>query len=85
MEKEWWNKAIKHLEAMPMEEFAKLVEKVDEVKIPFTTEDIEKNIVLPAKEKKCSFHNAIERIKKQGFVKESGQNSFEDFLHRNNY
>ena len=51
MGKEWWNKAIKHLEDMPMEEFAKLVEKVDEVKIPFATEDMGKNIVLPAKEK----------------------------------
>ena len=27
------------------------------------------------------FHNAIERIKKQGFVKDNGQTDFEKFLH----
>ena len=45
MEKEWWDKAIKRLEDMPVEEFAKLVEKVDEVQLPFPVE----NIVLPKK------------------------------------
>ncbi len=77
MTKEWWNKAIKHLDEMPMEEFAKMVEKVDDVKITFPAE----NIVLPANQNECAFHNAIARLKKQGFVKECGQDSFEEFLH----
>ena len=51
MEKEWWNKAIKRLEDMPVEEFAKLVEKVDEVQFPFPAE----NIVLPKNEKECGY------------------------------
>lgn len=51
MEKEWWDKAIKRLEDMPLEEFAKLVEKVDEIKLPIPTE----NIILPKREEDCVF------------------------------
>ena len=40
MEKEWWENAIKHLEDMSMKEFAELVEKAEEVKLPFPADNI---------------------------------------------
>lgn len=46
MQKEWWANAIKRLEDMPMEEFEKLVEKAEKVKLPFPAD----NIVLPETE-----------------------------------
>jgi len=41
--KEYWEKVIKRIEEMPMEEFAELVKKVDEIDLPFAIKEEKDN------------------------------------------